>query len=78
MEAMTPHLVLAPDAAIDLQMHTIFSDGNWTLSSHKNEQHSHQIKAEHKQDQAKTHHQHGSPPRTYMAHGARVRGERNS
>lgn len=30
MEAMAPHLVLAPDAAIDLQMHTIFSDGTWT------------------------------------------------
>jgi 3',5'-nucleoside bisphosphate phosphatase len=27
---VTPHLVLAPDAAIDLQMHTIFSDGTWT------------------------------------------------
>lgn len=27
---MTPHLRLAPDAAIDLQLHTIFSDGTWT------------------------------------------------
>ncbi len=26
---MTPHLRLAPDAAIDLQLHTIFSDGTW-------------------------------------------------
>ncbi len=24
------HLVLAPDAAIDLQMHTLYSDGTWT------------------------------------------------
>lgn len=30
MEALTPPLVLAPDAAIDLQMHTIYSDGVWT------------------------------------------------
>ncbi|GAC1356659.1 MAG: PHP domain-containing protein [Ktedonobacteraceae bacterium] len=30
MEALTPHLVLAPDAAIDLQMHTTSSDGTWT------------------------------------------------
>ncbi len=30
MEALTPHLVLAPDATIDLQMHTTFSDGTWT------------------------------------------------
>ena len=30
LEALTPHLVLAPDAAIDLQMHTIYSDGTWT------------------------------------------------
>src|SRR6266566_1578052 len=30
VEALTPHLVLAPDAAIDLQMHTIYSDGAWT------------------------------------------------
>jgi 3',5'-nucleoside bisphosphate phosphatase len=29
LEALTPHLVLAPDAAIDLQMHTIYSDGTW-------------------------------------------------
>jgi len=26
---LTPHLRLAPDAAIDLQLHTIFSDGTW-------------------------------------------------
>ncbi len=30
MEALTTHLVLAPDAAIDLQMHTLYSDGTWT------------------------------------------------
>jgi predicted metal-dependent phosphoesterase TrpH len=30
LEAVTPHLVLAPDAAIDLHMHTIYSDGTWT------------------------------------------------
>ncbi|HEX6480136.1 MAG TPA: PHP domain-containing protein [Ktedonobacteraceae bacterium] len=30
METSIPHLVLAPDAAIDLQMHTTFSDGTWT------------------------------------------------
>jgi len=30
LEALTPHLVLAPDAAIDLQMHTTSSDGTWT------------------------------------------------
>src|SRR6266851_9067886 len=30
LEALTPRLVLAPDAAIDLQMHTIYSDGTWT------------------------------------------------
>lgn len=30
MEALTHQLVLAPDAAIDLQMHTIYSDGTWT------------------------------------------------
>ncbi len=30
MEVSTRHLVLAPDAAIDLQMHTTFSDGTWT------------------------------------------------
>jgi len=27
---LTPHLVLASDAAIDLQMHTTYSDGTWT------------------------------------------------
>ena len=27
---MNPQLVLAPDAAIDLQLHTIYSDGAWT------------------------------------------------
>ncbi|MGZ3582205.1 MAG: PHP domain-containing protein [Ktedonobacterales bacterium] len=31
MELSTAGLVLAPDAAIDLQMHTTFSDGTWTL-----------------------------------------------
>jgi predicted metal-dependent phosphoesterase TrpH len=30
LEASTRHLILAPDAAIDLQMHTIFSDGTWS------------------------------------------------
>jgi predicted metal-dependent phosphoesterase TrpH len=30
VEALTPHLVLTPDAAIDLQMHTTYSDGTWT------------------------------------------------
>lgn len=30
MEAPTPKLVLAADAAIDLQMHTTYSDGDWT------------------------------------------------
>ncbi len=30
METSTRHLVLAPDAAIDLQLHTTFSDGTWT------------------------------------------------
>ncbi len=30
MEPLTAHLVLAPDAAIDLQMHTTCSDGVWT------------------------------------------------
>src|ERR1700693_5061816 len=30
LEALTPHFVRAPDAAIDLQMHTIYSDGAWT------------------------------------------------
>lgn len=31
MNTSTTGLVLAPDAAIDLQMHTTFSDGTWTL-----------------------------------------------
>src|SRR2546430_15513188 len=30
VEASTRHLVLAPDAVIDLQLHTTFSDGTWT------------------------------------------------
>src|SRR6185437_732536 len=30
MDISTTSLVLAPDAAIDLQMHTTFSDGTWT------------------------------------------------
>lgn len=30
MKLSTTNLVLAPDAAIDLQMHTIYSDGVWT------------------------------------------------
>lgn len=30
MEAFTTPLVLAPNAAIDLQLHTIYSDGVWT------------------------------------------------
>ncbi len=30
MEALTTHLVLAPYAAIDLQLHTTYSDGTWT------------------------------------------------
>jgi predicted metal-dependent phosphoesterase TrpH len=30
MESSTTHQVLAADAAIDLQMHTIYSDGTWT------------------------------------------------
>jgi len=30
MQSPTPHLVLAADAAIDLQLHTIYSDGTWT------------------------------------------------
>ena len=30
LEVSTRHLVLAPDAAIDLQLHTTFSDGTWT------------------------------------------------
>ncbi len=27
---MTHHLVLAPESAVDLQLHTIYSDGTWT------------------------------------------------
>jgi predicted metal-dependent phosphoesterase TrpH len=30
LEALTSQFVLAPDAAIDLQLHTIYSDGTWT------------------------------------------------
>jgi predicted metal-dependent phosphoesterase TrpH len=30
LESLTTHLVLAADAAIDLQLHTIYSDGTWT------------------------------------------------
>lgn len=30
MKSLTPHLSLAADAAIDLQLHTVFSDGTWT------------------------------------------------
>lgn len=30
MKPLASHLVLAADAAIDLQMHTTFSDGTWT------------------------------------------------
>ena len=30
MQSLNAHLVLAPDSAIDLQMHTIYSDGTWT------------------------------------------------
>jgi len=30
LEALPTHLVLAPDAAIDLQLHTTYSDGTWT------------------------------------------------
>lgn len=30
LKALNPHLMLAPDAAIDLQLHTVFSDGTWT------------------------------------------------
>jgi predicted metal-dependent phosphoesterase TrpH len=30
MAPLTSHLALAPDAAIDLQMHTTYSDGVWT------------------------------------------------
>ena len=30
VQVSTRHLVLAPDAAIDLQLHTTFSDGTWT------------------------------------------------
>ena len=29
MESSTAGLVLASDASIDLQLHTIYSDGNW-------------------------------------------------
>ncbi len=32
MEALTTPLVLAPHAAIDLQLHTTYSDGTWTPS----------------------------------------------
>jgi len=32
LEALPTHLVLAPDAAIDLQLHTTYSDGTWTPS----------------------------------------------
>jgi hypothetical protein len=32
LKALTPHLVLAPDAAIDLQMHTAYGDGRWAPS----------------------------------------------
>lgn len=31
MESLTTHLVLTSDAPIDLQMHTTFSDGLWTV-----------------------------------------------
>jgi predicted metal-dependent phosphoesterase TrpH len=30
LESLTTRLILAPDAAIDLQMHTTYSDGTWT------------------------------------------------
>jgi hypothetical protein len=30
MNSSTTNLVLAPDAAVDLQLHTIYSDGSWT------------------------------------------------
>ena len=30
MASLTTHLILAPETAIDLQMHTIYSDGVWT------------------------------------------------
>ncbi len=30
MKSLTPHRVLLPDASIDLQMHTTYSDGTWT------------------------------------------------
>jgi predicted metal-dependent phosphoesterase TrpH len=30
LKSSITHLTLAPDAAIDLQMHTIYSDGTWT------------------------------------------------
>jgi len=29
VKSLTPHRVLLPDASIDLQMHTIYSDGTW-------------------------------------------------
>jgi len=29
LESLPPHLRLAPDAAIDLQLHTVLSDGTW-------------------------------------------------
>ncbi|MEO6890126.1 MAG: PHP domain-containing protein, partial [Ktedonobacteraceae bacterium] len=29
MEPLTSHLTLSPDAAIDLHMHTNYSDGRW-------------------------------------------------
>ncbi len=30
MKSLTPHHVLLPDASIDLQLHTTYSDGTWT------------------------------------------------
>lgn len=30
MNLSTTHLVLAPDGAVDLQLHTTYSDGIWT------------------------------------------------
>jgi len=32
LEVLTTPLALAPDAAIDLQLHTTYSDGTWTPS----------------------------------------------
>ena len=29
MKSLTPHCVLLPNASIDLQMHTVYSDGTW-------------------------------------------------